>query len=76
MTKYFFDLVGQGCARYDYQGRIFSVPEQAFRLAELMALDLEMNGDGEWSGWSVAVLSAHGQQYFSVPVRAAEMAAA
>jgi len=76
MTKYFFDLVGQGCAQYDYQGRIFSVPEQAFRMAELMALDLEMEGDGEWTGWSVAVRSAYGQQYFSVPVRAAEMAAA
>jgi len=35
-----------------------------------------MEGDGEWSGWSVAVRSAYGQQYFSVPVRAAEMAAA
>ena len=46
MTKYFFDLVGRDCAQYDYQGRVFSVPEQAFRMAELMALDLEMNGDG------------------------------
>ena len=76
MTTYFFDLVGEGCAQYDYQGRIFSVPEQAFRLAELMALDLEMEGDGEWSGWSVAVRSVYGKQYFSVPVGAAEMAAA
>jgi len=76
MTKYFFDLVGRDCAQYDYQGRVFSVPEQAFRMAELMALDLEMNGDGEWSGWSVTVRSVHGQQYFSVPVRAPETIAA
>jgi hypothetical protein len=72
MAKYFFDLVRRDHAQYDYQGRLLPAPEQALQLAELMALDLEMKDDGAWSGWSVAVRSAHGQQYFSVPVREPE----
>ena len=68
MEKYFFDLVGQDQSQYDYRGQVFSGPEKAVRLAELIALDLEMRGEGEWSGWRVNVRSAHGEEYFSVPV--------
>ncbi len=76
MNKYFFDLVGNDHAEYDYKGRVFSAPEKAFALAELMALDLEVHGTGEWSGWSIKVHNAHGQHYFSVPVRESELLAA
>ena len=76
MKKYFFDLVGQDRSQYDYRGHVFPAPENAFELAELMALDLEVKGEGEWSGWSVAVRNAHGQQFFSIPVRAPELMAA
>jgi Domain of unknown function (DUF6894) len=76
MKKYFFDLVRQDCSEYDFQGRDFSAPEKAFQLAELMALDLEVRREGEWLGWSIDVRNAHGQQYFSVPVRELEMKAA
>jgi hypothetical protein len=76
MKKYFFDLVGQDRAEYDFRGRDFSAPEKAFQLAELMALDLEIKGEGEWSGWCIDVRNAHGQQYFWVPVREPEMKAA
>jgi uncharacterized protein DUF6894 len=76
MKKYFFDLVGRDHCEYDYRGRVFSAPEKAFRLAELMALDLEMKGEGEWCGWSINVRNAHGRQYFSVPVREPDMMAA
>jgi hypothetical protein len=73
MNKYFFDLVGQERSEYDFRGREFSAPEKAFQLAELIALDLEMKGEGEWLGWSIDVRNAHGQQ---VPVREPEMNAA
>lgn len=74
MKKYFFDLVSRHHSEYDYRGREFSAPEKAFQLAELMALDLEI--EGERSGWSVHVRSAHGQQFFWIPVREAELIAA
>ena len=50
------------------EARVFSGPEKAFRLAELIALDLEMRGEGEWSGWRINGRNAHGEKYFSVPV--------
>ncbi|HEY7244187.1 MAG TPA: hypothetical protein VH678_09925 [Xanthobacteraceae bacterium] len=68
MQKYFFDLVGQGRSQYDYRGRVLAAPEKAFHLAELIALDLDVRAEGEWSGWSINVRNAYGQQYFSVPV--------
>jgi hypothetical protein len=71
MQKYFFDLVGHGSSQYDYRGHVFAAPDKAFRLAELMALDLDIRGEGEWSGWSINVRNAEGQQYFSVPVPSA-----
>ena len=39
MDKYFFDLVGQHCCQYDYQGRALAAPEQALTHAELLALE-------------------------------------
>ena len=68
MQKYFFDLVGQGRSQYDYRGHVFAAPERAFRFAELIALDLDLRGEGEWLGWSVNVRNEQGQQYYSVPV--------
>ncbi len=68
MQKYVFDLVGQDRSQYDYRGRVLAAPEKAFRLAELIALDLDIRGGGEWSGWSINVHNEQGQQYFSVPV--------
>jgi hypothetical protein len=76
MTKYFFDLKGQHCCAYDYQGRMLAGPEQALRYAELLALDLEMNPDGQWSGWAVNVRDACGGQLCSVPVRCPDLVAA
>jgi uncharacterized protein DUF6894 len=76
MTKYFFDVAGQHSCAYDYQGRTMAGLEQALRYAELLAIDLEMNPDGEWSGWAVNVRDARGRQFCSVPVRYSELAAA
>lgn len=76
MRKYFFDLVGQDHCQYDYRGRLLPAIEKACQLAELIAMDLEMRGEGEWTGWSVNVRSEQGQQLFAIPVRYPELAAA
>ena len=40
MTKYFFDVVGDKGSEYDFHGRPFAEPQNAFALAHLLALDL------------------------------------
>ena len=75
MIRYFFDLVGQQHSEYDYRGRVFSDLENAQQLAELMVLDLGIEPDGEWSGWTIAVRNAQGRQVLSVPVEPVCLAA-
>jgi hypothetical protein len=67
MKRYFFDLGNQYRSVYDHQGRDFETPDAAYQLAEMIALDLEV--DGEWAGWAVAVRSPEGESVFSIPVR-------
>jgi hypothetical protein len=69
--RYFFDLGGQERCLYDFNGREFETLEAASELAELMALDLEM--DGNWAGWAVAIRDANGGTRFSIPVRSADL---
>ena len=76
MTTYFFDRVGKSRSEYDYKGRAFQTPEKARQLAELIALDLGIEPDGSWNGWRVDVLDVRGKRFFSIPVGAAELAAA
>jgi hypothetical protein len=71
MKRYFFDLGSGHQSMYDYQGRELATPEAACEMAEMMALDLAL--DGEWTGWSVAVLSPEGKRFFSIPVRDADL---
>jgi hypothetical protein len=70
MKRYFFDLGSQGRSVYDHQGRIFESDDAAYQLAELIALDLEV--DGEWAGWEVAVRSPEGKSVFSIAVGSGE----
>jgi hypothetical protein len=51
-------------------------PESARQTAELIALDLSIEAEGAWFGWSVDVLDARGNRFFSIPVRAPELAVA
>jgi hypothetical protein len=74
MNRYFFDIANRSQSIYDHKGRELSTPEAAYQLAELIALDLEV--EGEWTGWAVAVRTARGEKYFSVPVREQELSAA
>jgi hypothetical protein len=69
--KYFFDLVGPQRSEYDYEGRNFSDPSEMFRMAELIAVNLEF--EGQWSGWSLDVRDAQGRQVFTIPIRASEL---
>jgi hypothetical protein len=71
MTRYFFDRGTQRDSMYDYKGGEFPTPDAAYQLAELIALDLAL--DGEWAGWTVAVCSPGGERFFSVPVRDADL---
>jgi hypothetical protein len=68
MSHYFFDLVREGASQYDYRGRLFADPDKALRLAELMAMDLAIEADESWLGWSIKVCNAKGLHLFSVPV--------
>ena len=72
MTRFFFDYVSDGQVMHDYQGRYYANAQAAREYAELLALDLEHMG--EWDGFAVCVRNAHGQEFFSTPVRAMEAA--
>jgi Domain of unknown function (DUF6894) len=76
MKRYFFDLVSEQRAQYDYRGIVYPDAETARQLAELMALDLGIQADNAWSGWSVDVYNAHGQRCFSIPVKEPDVVAA
>jgi hypothetical protein len=67
MKRYFFDLGNRDTSLYDHQGCDFETPDAAYQLAEMIALDLEV--DGDWVGWAVAVCSPEGKRVFSISVR-------
>jgi hypothetical protein len=69
MGKYFFDRIWHDQAEYDFQGREFAAPAEARELAELIALDLEIEADDRWAGWAVDVRNAHNERFFTIPVR-------
>jgi uncharacterized protein DUF6894 len=68
MRRYFFDLVSDERSEYDYRGCDFSELSNAEEMATLMALDLGIEPESRWSGWTVNVRNAHGQEFFRVPV--------
>lgn len=70
MARYFFDLAGKQDCRHDFRGRELPTPEEAYRLAELIAVDLATGPEEQWVGWSVAVHGADGRELFSVPIQA------
>jgi hypothetical protein len=73
MQRYFFDLVmdnpaGAAVPQYDYGGRDFSCLQAASDFAELWAMDLTMEPDEPWRGWTVKVRNTQGQLLFSTMV--------
>jgi hypothetical protein len=76
MTRYFFDLVNKQRCQHDVRGRELPTPEQARRLAELIAVDLATGPEDQWAGWSVAVRGADGLELFAVPIQVLALTAA
>ena len=76
MKRYFFDAVGEQRSVYDYRGRHFASADNAYRLAELIALDYAMKGEDEWLGSSILVRNAEGNKLFSVPIQSSYVVAA
>ena len=68
MARYFFDLVGKQHIRHDFRGRELSTPEEAHRLAELIAVDLATGPEEQWISCTVAVRNADGSELFNVPI--------
>lgn len=76
MSRYFFDLVGEERSEYDYSGRNLPSPENAYQLAELIAVDLAVEEQEVWYGWTVKVRNVQGLEMFCVPVQPGYLAAA
>ena len=76
MRRYFFDLTGAGRSEYDYTGRELPSPESAYRLAELIAVDLAVDDQEPWYGWTVNVRNVQGREIFCVAVKPGYLAAA
>jgi len=76
MNKFFFDRVSRDRSEYDYRGLEFPTLEKARQLAELIALDLGIEDEGSWAGWTISVRSADGKQLLTIPVRAGDRIAA
>jgi hypothetical protein len=70
MQKYFFDRVGNERAEYDYRGRDLPSLDAAQKLAELIAIDLEISEEHTWAGWAISVRDAVGKQFLSIPIAA------
>jgi hypothetical protein len=76
MNRYFFDAVSHGGAEYDYRGRELLNPEEALQLGELIAIDLGVQAEKYWFGWTIKVRNTHGREFFSIPVHVADFVAA
>ena len=76
MQRYFFDVSTKAQIQYDYRGRELSDFEQAKRLAELIALDVECVEGDDLGAMEVQIRDINGQLLFSVPIHEPDVAAA
>ena len=68
VTRYSFALTSPRHSEIRVRVGEFPGAERAFQLAEFIALDLGIEADGKWRGWTLEVRSAQGQKSFAVPV--------
>ena len=73
MTKYCLALMSPQHTESHVRTGEFPAVERAFELAELIALDLGIEVDGKWWGWTVEVRSAQGRKLFAVPVAGGDL---
>ncbi len=76
MTHYFFDCIGHSRKLYDFHGRRLPEEGDAQQLAQLLALNFEVEGDDQFVGGRVEVRNAQGGTVFFVAIAAAEQRAA
>ena len=48
MKKYYFDRVSEQRSEYDFVGTVLPTADRAVQIAELIAIELGMDGDGTW----------------------------
>ena len=68
MQKYCLALLSPQRAESHLRVGEFPVAERAFELAELMALELGIDADKDWSGWTIEVRGPEGRKLFAAPV--------
>jgi hypothetical protein len=68
VTKYSLTLMSPQHSECLVRVGEFPRAERAFQLAEFIALDLGIEVDSKWGGWTVEVRSAQGRKLFAVPV--------
>ena len=68
MDVYFFDRISRERSEYDFNGKALPGPEAARQFAELIAMDLGVSEDGNWSNWMISVRDVFGKQMFFVPI--------
>jgi hypothetical protein len=76
MRRFFFDVSTARGSLYDYEGRAFRRDEDARKLAELVALDLETTEACVWTGSAVEVRNVDGKKLFSILVQESDRVAA
>jgi hypothetical protein len=75
MERYFFDVVGNQGPALDYTGRALRTADEAYNVAELMALDLAVKQGDEVIGSKVTVSNTYGRKLFSIPVKESYLSA-
>lgn len=75
MQRYFFDRVNGTCLEFDYHGCELGTVASAVELAELIAIDLAIDAESEWTGWAIKVSNAFGQHFQTIPVQDLDVAA-
>jgi hypothetical protein len=66
--RLFFDLLKQESASYDFHGHDVEMPDDAARIAELIAADLGWSESSDWVGSQVVVRDTAGKLLFAVPI--------
>lgn len=66
--RLFFDVLNEQSRSYDFHGLDFSEPEDAAKMADLIAADFGCSETDDWLGSQVCVRDAAGKTLFSVPI--------
>jgi hypothetical protein len=68
LQKYCLALLSPQRAESHLRVGEFPMAERAFELAELMALELGIDAEKNWSGWTIEVRGPEGRKLFAAPV--------